>query len=200
MPRIRTIKPEIWLSPQVMNLKRDARLLFLGMITQADDEGRGVADPRKMKAAIFPGDDDILAADILKMRDEIESQGLAQFYEANGHGRVYALTSWRSHQYVERPKASLYPPPLPTLFPDHSPQTRGTGGEAEGIAPRGSDPIRKDSDRDLTRAGASGEQTVDKSRGPRRADLKKPTDPEEIEARRRGAAQIAAGLAAAAKA
>ncbi|MEN9419175.1 MAG: hypothetical protein RI988_2795, partial [Pseudomonadota bacterium] len=36
MARIRTVKPEVWMSPQVMNLSAHARLLFIGLITQAD--------------------------------------------------------------------------------------------------------------------------------------------------------------------
>jgi len=31
MARIRTIKPEFWTAEQVMELSRDARLLFIGM-------------------------------------------------------------------------------------------------------------------------------------------------------------------------
>jgi hypothetical protein len=54
MARIRTLKPTVWLSPQIMNLSHGARLLFIGLITQADDEGRGIADIRRSRPSIFP--------------------------------------------------------------------------------------------------------------------------------------------------
>jgi len=108
MARIRTLKPEMWMSPQVMNLSHGARLLFIGLITQADDEGRGVADPRKLKAAIFGGDD-ITSADVRRMLDECSTQRLAAIYEDASHGMLYELPSWKSHQSIDRPKKSAYP-------------------------------------------------------------------------------------------
>jgi hypothetical protein len=108
MARIRTIKPEIWMSPQVMNLSHGARLLFVGLITQADDAGRGSADPRKLKAAIFGGDD-ITSTDVRRWLDECSSQGLAVFYMSEKHGVLYQLPSWKSHQSIDRPRQSAYP-------------------------------------------------------------------------------------------
>lgn len=144
MPRIRTLKPEINQSPQVMNLSRDARMLFcLGLILQADDEGRGIADPRKLKAAVFPGDDDITSTRVLELLAEVESQGLCITYDANGHGRVYALPSWRSHQYVEKAKKSNYPQPpaLPhsEVKKDDSPTHPLHVPASSPTIPRGSD-------------------------------------------------------------
>jgi hypothetical protein len=108
MPRIRTVKPEIWMSPQVMNLSHGARLLFLGLITQADDEGRGSADARKLKASIFGGDD-YTSTDVRRWLDECTAQGLADVYLSEKHGVLYALPSWRSHQSIDRPRKSAYP-------------------------------------------------------------------------------------------
>src|SRR5688572_7780594 len=109
MTRIRTLKPEIWLSHQLMNLSHGARLLFIGLITQADDDGRGSADPRRLKASIFPGDD-LTASQISAWLAEIASQGLARCYPANGHGQLYCLPTWSAHQKIDRPTPSRYPP------------------------------------------------------------------------------------------
>jgi hypothetical protein len=106
--RIRTVKPEIWMSPQVMNLSHGARLLFLGLITQADDAGRGVADARKLKAAIFGGDD-ITSTDVRRWLDELATQRLANLYEDASHGNLYELPSWKAHQSIDRPRESSYP-------------------------------------------------------------------------------------------
>lgn len=191
MPRIRSIKPEIFASPQVMNLSRDSRLLFIGLITQADDDGRGVADPRKLKAAIFGGDDDISSARVLKLLAEIESQGLCITYDGNGHGRLYSLPTFREHQYVSHPRDSRYPAP---------PSRNGTGEtqEAHHNVPVGSDlKDRKDLKGSGTRARAVNHDPVDNSggRAPASDDLKK-TPAENRKALR----ELSATLAARAKA
>lgn len=124
MARIRSLKPEIWMSPQVMNLQHDARLLFIGLITQADDEGRGTADHRRLKAAIFGGDD-ITSADVQRMLGECVRQGLAVIYETESHGLIYALPGWGSHQSIDRPRRSSYPaPPSRGVLGESSPKAR----------------------------------------------------------------------------
>lgn len=116
MARIRSVKPEIWLSPQVMSLSRGARLLFIGLITQADDEGRGSADPRRLKAAIFGGDDDVTVITVAEWVAEIGVQRLAMLYDGNGHGPLYQLTGWHNHQAIDRPRKSNYPRPPDSAF------------------------------------------------------------------------------------
>jgi hypothetical protein len=214
MPRIRSIKPELFVSPQVMNLSRDARLLFIGLITQADDEGRGTADPRKLKAAIFGGDDDITTDLILELLTEIEKQNLCITYDGNGHGRIYALPSFREHQYIQRPKPSTYPkPPKQELTrasrsrvgsrnhigsaPDEA--DTGIGGSdrilgSDRIGSEGSDRIGSQ-----TRARAVAHDPVDNSdgRAPAPDGLKKPA--ERREENREKLAGITGNLAAAAK-
>lgn len=117
MARIRTIKPELWMSHQVMNCTRDARLLFIGLITQADDEGRGSADPRRLKASIFPGDEDITFDAIRRMLDELSTNALATTYDGGEHGLIYAMPTWRHHQSLDRPRPSRYPPPNQSVTP-----------------------------------------------------------------------------------
>jgi hypothetical protein len=161
MPRIRTLKPELWLSPQVMNLSHGARLLFLGLITQADDEGRGCADPRRLKAAIFPGDD-VTSANVGEWLLEVEAQRLARAYDGAEHGRLYELPTWRSHQSIERPKPSRYPPSVTNQrsVGDASLTSRGGSEGSEGSEgskgsdARAHDPVDK-SGKAATRTGAS---------------------------------------------
>lgn len=111
MARIRTLKPEIWMSPQVMNLSHGGCLQFIGLITQADDEGRGTADPRHLKASIFGGDD-VAASNIRQWLDECSSNGRIAVYEVRGHGLLYELSGWKQHQKIflsdPVPSTSLY--------------------------------------------------------------------------------------------
>jgi hypothetical protein len=203
MPRIRSIKPEIFISPQVMNLSRDARLLFIGLITQADDQGRGTADPRKLKSAIFGGDDDVTTARVLELLAEAEGQGLCVTYDANGqgHGRVYALPSFTEHQYIQRPKPSVYPRPPKQALTRASQQRISAISDAADTDIGGSDRIGSEgSDRsDLTRARAAAEEPVDNSgrRAPAPDHLKKTSGRKERSPQ--AASAILAGLAARAK-
>ena len=115
MARIRTIKPELWMSPQIMNLPHPARLLFIGLITQADDEGRGSADARRLKAAIFPGDD-VTAAEVSGWLVEVVAQKLAVTYDGGEHGPLYFIPTWCDHQSIDRPRPSRYPDQYQSTF------------------------------------------------------------------------------------
>jgi hypothetical protein len=130
MARIRSLKPEIWLSPQVMNLSHSARLLFIGLITQADDDGRGSADVRRLKAAIFGGDD-FTCAQVGQWLVEVAAQGLAIIYDGDAHGMLYQLPTWNTHQCVNRPTPSHYPRPNGS----NSPPQSGTPTPGNGQAP-----------------------------------------------------------------
>lgn len=145
MPRIRTLKPEIWMSPQVMNLSVHARLLFLGLITQADDEGRGSADARRLKASIFGGDD-CTSTDVRRWLDEVRQQRLVVVYESENDGILYQLPSWKAHQSIDRPRPSVYPAPLDTPEPppprrtlDEPPPTTREGSDRKGTEGKGRD-------------------------------------------------------------
>lgn len=124
MPRIRSVKPELWQSPQVMNLSLGARCLFIGLITQADDFGRGSSDLRKLKASIFPGDDCGLSG-IQDWLDECSRQRLVILYAHADFGDLYALPTWDDHQYVpKRADRSRYPAP-PRAITGKLPESSG---------------------------------------------------------------------------
>jgi hypothetical protein len=105
-----------------MNLTHSGRLMFVGLITQADDEGRGLADERRLKAAVFPGDDCKLA-DVEGWLADVEKQSLCLIYDGP-HGRLYQLTGWH-HQKVPKAQPSNYPPPT-GFIPKHSSNGIGT--------------------------------------------------------------------------
>jgi hypothetical protein len=84
LARIRTVKPEFWTSEQVMNLKRDTRLMFIGLWNFCDDAGRHSAEPRRIKAQVFPGDDDISSETIRGMLQELSTNDLIALYEVSG--------------------------------------------------------------------------------------------------------------------
>lgn len=108
-PRIRTIKPECWQDEKVGGLTRDARLLWVGLITLADDEGRFRAMPSLIIGHALPYDDDAHRK-LPQWERELESAGLVQFYEVD-NVRYGAIPHWHDHQKVNRPNPSKLPAP-----------------------------------------------------------------------------------------
>lgn len=108
MPRIRSLKPDLWQDAKICRLGRDARLLFLGMITQADDEGRMRASAGVLRGLIFP-EDDLRNKQVQGWAEEIQDAGLARFYEVRGE--IFAeLLGWQRNQRVSHPRSSSIPP------------------------------------------------------------------------------------------
>jgi hypothetical protein len=124
MARKRMIEPELWTDEQVSNLSRDARLLFIGLISNADDEGRLKGTPRYLKAVIFPYDD-IGASLIDSWLNEVISQNLVIRYNVNGD-EYLVLPSFLKHQTINRPSPSRLPEPI---FTEGSLNTHGVLSE-----------------------------------------------------------------------
>jgi len=97
MGRIRTIKPEFFTSRSLSRVSRDARLTFAGLWCQADDCGRGVADVRILKGAIWPLDDDIGPDEITGHLEELLSTGHLVVYDVRGD-LFYEVAQWPKHQ------------------------------------------------------------------------------------------------------
>lgn len=88
---------------------RDARLVFVGLWSLADDEGRFRADPRFVAGQILPYDADGLGT-IKKALAELEREGCVQLYGANGSHYGF-VTGWKAHQKIDRPSQSRLPQP-----------------------------------------------------------------------------------------
>lgn len=101
MARIRSIKPEYWTSEQVMELSRDARLLFIGLWNFCDDGGNHPASPKTLKAEVFPGDDDATGSTVMQWVDELIEQQLLVEYEVDGK-EFWHVTGWH-HQRIDQP-------------------------------------------------------------------------------------------------
>ena len=109
MARIRTIKPTFWGSPEVAGMTRDARLLVLGLISHADDDGRFLASVAAVAGSVFPNDD-IPARSIRSWLLEAEGSGMVHLYTANSV--VYGcFPSWHKHQVINRYTPSTLPEP-----------------------------------------------------------------------------------------
>ena len=129
--RIRSIKPEFWVSLTVNRLSIPARLTFIGLWNYADDEGRGINDPRLIRAALWPLDS-VATEKIAEWMDEIHAAGLIDCYE-DSERPVFQVVHWSEHQRVDKPRPSVIAP-----YPggDVSPTPPGTLPEASGSRAR----------------------------------------------------------------
>ncbi|WP_183407723.1 hypothetical protein [Nocardioides marmoriginsengisoli] len=108
MARIRTIKPEFFTSLSNADLSIPARLTFIGLWTHADDEGRCVDDARLIKAAVWPLERSVKA--IESDLDELAESDKIHRY-TNAGRRFLFITEWLTHQRINRPSPSKFPPP-----------------------------------------------------------------------------------------
>lgn len=151
MARIRSLKPEFHTDEQVMELTRDARLLFISMWNFCDDAGIHPASVKTLKAEVFPADD-LTSADVQRYIDELIQQDLIIFFEVAGKG-FWQVTGWH-HQKIDRPSYK-YPTPSEiqassaldehstndrrTLDEDSPPEGRGGEGKGEELKPLAQD-------------------------------------------------------------
>ncbi len=110
MARKRMIDPGIWQNEQLGTLPREARLLFIGMFSNADDEGRLKASAGYLKAIVFPYDDDLPIKRIEELKQVIAAQSLILLYRAAGQDYLW-LPTWDRHQKIKNPAPSQLPSP-----------------------------------------------------------------------------------------
>ena len=110
MPR-RLVTSEIWFNEKFHKFPDKAKLFFIGLITNADDDGRLKGSAPYLRSRIFPYDD-IPSADIEAWLQVIIDAKFATTYDIDGNRFVY-LTGWKEHQSIrsDRYRASEIPPP-----------------------------------------------------------------------------------------
>ena len=101
MPRIRTIKPEFWSSPDTAKASPMARLLYIAMWNWADDYGIGTANMKELAAFAFPNDDHPTTSEIPSLCKEVADCYGAVFYMVRERP-FYAIPAWDQHQKTER--------------------------------------------------------------------------------------------------
>ncbi|GGL27546.1 hypothetical protein H9L10_03640 [Phycicoccus endophyticus] len=111
MARIRTIKPTFWGDDKVAKLTRDERLLFLGLVSMADDEGRFLASNAAVAGFVFPNDE-LSPARIGRWMKHLDAVGLIRVYDV-GSVRYGVLPKFTTHQVINRKTKSVLPEPPP---------------------------------------------------------------------------------------
>ncbi|WP_193090537.1 hypothetical protein [Advenella sp. FME57] len=81
-----------------------ARLLFIGMLNFADDNGNLPASPKKIKMQVFPAD----SFDCKPLIDELITQGVLIEYSVNGD-KYWNIKGFKKHQKINRPSQTTIP-------------------------------------------------------------------------------------------
>jgi hypothetical protein len=108
MARSRNIKPGFFKNEILAELSAEVRLLFIGLWTIADREGRLEDRPKKIKGELFPYEDRF---DVESMLDVLHTNCFLVRYEVEGR-KYLEIVNFVKHQdphYKE--KASEIPPP-----------------------------------------------------------------------------------------
>lgn len=123
MARIRTIKPEFWTDEKIVELTPWARLLFLGLLNFADDNGRLVNSQKRIKMQVLPAD----SVSIQELLTELGNAGFLLFYSVNNIDYIQ-IVNFTKHQKVNRPSHTTIPAPESSLS-----HPGGKGREGKGM-------------------------------------------------------------------
>jgi hypothetical protein len=107
MARSRNIKPGFFANDLLAEVPPLGRLLFAGLWTLADREGRLEDRPKKIRAQIFPYDE----CDVDGLLDELARRQFIQRYEVDGL-RLIQVRTWHKHQnpHIKEPASTLPAP------------------------------------------------------------------------------------------
>jgi hypothetical protein len=86
-----------------------ARLLVIGIINEADDQGRGKAHPVYLRSQIFPYDD-VTAGEVAGWLKTIAGNETILVYQADGKD-YYQILNWWTYQAHQYAMPSQYPKP-----------------------------------------------------------------------------------------
>ena len=137
----RIIKESITTSEKLASLSDFEFRLWIGLITQADDAGRGDARPAVIKGRVFPFRERLTVKDVGSSLRALADKGCVTLYEIGGRPYFY-FPNWSKHQRVRDCK-----PKYPEPTDDSLRQVAADCGEArQSAAIIQSNPIQSESE------------------------------------------------------
>jgi hypothetical protein len=152
MARARTIKPGFFINDQLGELEPWERLLFAGLWTLADRDGRLLDRPKRIKSQVLPYD----SVDVDLGLARLAERGFLARYEADEVRCIQILTFTRHQHTHPREDPSELPPPPGAEKPDLGPAMHApANGQLPGmVRPEPGDELAPGMDR-LSRASSS---------------------------------------------
>lgn len=109
MARKRMIDPSIWADQDFGTMTAEEQILFIGMVSNADDEGRLPGNALYLTSTILPYKG-LTSAQATKLRDTVvQKMGSLVLYEVGGKEYLQFL-KWKTYQSINKPTGSNYPP------------------------------------------------------------------------------------------
>lgn len=124
LPRARTIKPGFFTNEEVGSLPALTRLLFIGLWTLADRDGKLEYRPLRIKAHIFPFD----SVNVEKSLEQLERCGLVVIYDVDAV-KYIMIPTWGKHQHphIKEPASTIPAPVLHHAEPGSAPCETSAG-------------------------------------------------------------------------
>jgi hypothetical protein len=166
VPNKRMLHSKIWESSQFLELNYVGRLLFIGMISLGDDEGRLRGDGWYLKGHIFSRDR-VTPKEIEKLRDQIEKKGLIIVYKRETEIFIQH-PNWTKYQTLrkDRFRYSEYPSPPSDIWQpsDNQITTQDRSGEANAVSSEYSAAERSSAVAEPLKQGASIEYWTERAK------------------------------------
>lgn len=105
--RKRTIKPEFWTHPVLSRQDDTTRLVALGIINMADDEGYFLASPDIVRSAIWPFEGDGANHKATNSMSTLVDSEFVIIRTHPTHGLIGFIPKFSTHQEITKPKQSL---------------------------------------------------------------------------------------------
>lgn len=102
MARIRTIKPDFWTDEKIGKMKRDERLLFIGLWNLADDQGVLKSNAAYIKGQLFSYDEELRTVTVNAWLEALEKALMLVPFILNGES-YYIIRTFKDHQLINRP-------------------------------------------------------------------------------------------------
>lgn len=109
MARIRTIKPEAFVSESLAEVSVNAERTFFGLLTQADDQGRFRDNAAIINGLLWPLRAEHTAVHAEDDLQQLADAGLICRYTGCDGRRYLHVSTWGEHQKIDKPSQSRLP-------------------------------------------------------------------------------------------
>ena len=130
MARRRMIDPGVWGSEHILTLSIFDRLFWIGLSSNADDEGRLRGNPNYLRGIIFPYDE-VTSQEILTSLARLSEQGLILIYSDKDEKSYIQIAKWLEYQRIDKPQSSKFPSPDDEGLHPHSNPTNKATNDSE---------------------------------------------------------------------
>ncbi|NEA56616.1 hypothetical protein G3I60_21370 [Streptomyces sp. SID13666] len=109
MARIRTIKPEAFVSESLAEVSVEAERTFFGLLTQADDHGRHRDNAAIIAGLLWPLRAQHTSVHVEDDLQQLANAGLICRYTGCDGRRYLHIVTWSEHQKIDKPSQSRLP-------------------------------------------------------------------------------------------